>query len=122
MNTNTELDNTNNPGVVPEEILEKALVALLQCSYTDLESYDYKMIDGYTDDVKRVLNAVSYKPPEAQAKQLAELIEHLRTEISAISCRYRGDPSYDHDAYWMRREVYKLLEEVEQIFIKGDEQ
>ena len=51
-----------------------------------------------------------------------ELIEYLRTEISAISCRYRGDPSYDHDAYWMREEVYKLLEEVEQIFIKRGEQ
>jgi hypothetical protein len=30
-----------------------------------------------------------------------ELIE----EIDAISCRYHGDPSYDHDAYWMKGAV-----------------
>jgi hypothetical protein len=73
MNTNAELDNTNNPGVVPDKILQKALMALLQCSSSDLESYHYKMIDGYTDDVKRVLNAVGYEPPESQAKQIEEL-------------------------------------------------
>lgn len=46
----------------------------------------------------------------------SELFEYLRTELSAIPCRYRGDPGYDHDAYWMRDKVEKLLDEAERIF------
>jgi hypothetical protein len=34
----------------------------------------------------------------------------LVTEISAIDCEYRGDPSYTHDAYWMREEVIGFIE------------
>jgi hypothetical protein len=34
----------------------------------------------------------------------------LVTEISAIDCEYRGDPSYTHDAYWMREAVIGFIE------------
>ena len=33
----------------------------------------------------------------------------LIDDIDAIDCRYRGDPSYDHDAYWMRNEIIRML-------------
>ena len=45
-----------------------------------------------------------------------EALDWLETELSAISCRYHGDPSYDHDAYWMRGRVEKLLEEARKLF------
>jgi hypothetical protein len=40
----------------------------------------------------------------------------LETEVTAISCRYHGDPSYDHDAYWMRDRVVKLIGEARNTF------
>jgi hypothetical protein len=40
----------------------------------------------------------------------------LETEVTAISCRYHGDPSYDHDAYWMRDRVVKLIGEARNVF------
>ena len=45
-----------------------------------------------------------------------EALDWLETELSAISCHYHGDPSYDHDAYWMRERVEKLLEEARKLF------
>lgn len=36
--------------------------------------------------------------------------EWLKTEISAIDTWYRGNPSYMHDAYWMKDRVLKLLD------------
>lgn len=35
----------------------------------------------------------------------------LIADISAIDCVYRGDPTYDHDAYWMREHVVRMLEQ-----------
>ncbi|QMV32805.1 hypothetical protein 2A_00053 [Ralstonia phage Darius] len=46
----------------------------------------------------------------------------LETEISAVDCRYRGDPSYDHDAYWMRERVLKLVKEAKDVFGKVAQQ
>jgi hypothetical protein len=46
----------------------------------------------------------------------AEIFDWLETELSAIDCRYRGDPSYDHDAYWMRQRVQKLIAEARTVF------
>ncbi|MDN7894577.1 hypothetical protein QZM93_38945, partial [Burkholderia cepacia] len=40
----------------------------------------------------------------------------LRTEISAVDCWYRGDPSYEHDAYWMKERALKLVADAEEIF------
>ncbi len=45
-----------------------------------------------------------------------DLVEHLIGEVLSIDCRYRGDPSYDHDAYWMREEVLKLLKKQKPLF------
>lgn len=35
--------------------------------------------------------------------------EALIVDIECIDCRYRGDPSYDRDAYWMRDEVIAAI-------------
>lgn len=40
----------------------------------------------------------------------SEVIEWLDAEISAINPVYRGDPSYEHDAYWMKSNVLDVVE------------
>lgn len=45
-----------------------------------------------------------------------DVFDWLETEVTAISCRYHGDPSYDHDAYWMRDRVVKLIGEARNTF------
>ena len=60
--------------------------------------------------------AKTYEPAEASPASAPEALDWLETELSAISCRYHGDPSYDHDAYWMRGRVEKLLEEARKLF------
>jgi chromosome segregation ATPase len=42
--------------------------------------------------------------------------QSLAEDIDAIDTRYRGDPSYEHDAYWMRRAA---AEKVRMHFEKG---
>lgn len=46
----------------------------------------------------------------------SEVIEWLDAEISAIDPVYRGDPSYEHDAYWMKNEVRDLVESAKKVF------
>lgn len=45
-----------------------------------------------------------------------DVLSWLEVEIGAINCRYHGDPSYDHDAYWMRDRVLKLIEDARKAF------
>jgi hypothetical protein len=45
-----------------------------------------------------------------------EVIDWLRTELSAIDTWYRGSPSYEHDAGWMKDKVYSLLDHAEKVF------
>lgn len=44
------------------------------------------------------------------AEVRSEVIEWLDAEITAIDTMYRGDPSYDRDAYWMKTEVLDVVE------------
>ena len=37
--------------------------------------------------------------------------DSLIADISAIDCVYRGDPSYAHDAYWLRERVMQMFEQ-----------
>ncbi|EDW6358887.1 hypothetical protein YN28_001614 [Salmonella enterica subsp. enterica] len=46
----------------------------------------------------------------------SEVIEWLDAEISAIDPVYRGDPSYEHDACWMKNEVRDLVESAKKVF------
>lgn len=40
----------------------------------------------------------------------SEVIEWLDAEIIAIDTMYRGDPSYERDAYWVKSEVLDVVE------------
>ncbi|EBU7767852.1 hypothetical protein DK750_24080 [Salmonella enterica subsp. enterica serovar Rovaniemi] len=46
----------------------------------------------------------------------SEVIEWLDAEISAIDPVYRGDPSYEHDAYWMKGKVRDLIQKSRESF------
>ncbi|MGE8630399.1 hypothetical protein [Achromobacter denitrificans] len=56
----------------------------------------------------------SVAPGDAQDED--DVLSWLEVEIGALSCRYYGDPSYDHDAYWMRDRVLKLIEDARRAF------
>lgn len=45
-----------------------------------------------------------------------EITEWLDAEISAIDPVYRGDPSYEHDAYWMKGRVRDLIQKSRELF------
>ncbi|MGR7072219.1 hypothetical protein ACU62W_15170 [Klebsiella aerogenes] len=45
-----------------------------------------------------------------KADAQSEVIEWLGAEITAIDTMYRGDPSYERDAYWMKSEVLDVVE------------
>lgn len=45
-----------------------------------------------------------------KADAQSEVIEWLDAEITAIDTMYRGDPSYERDAYWMKSEVLDVVE------------
>lgn len=47
---------------------------------------------------------------EVRSQAQSEVIEWLDAEITAIDTMYRGDPSYEHDAYWMKSEVLDVVE------------
>ena len=47
-----------------EAQIEGGLMALLQCSASDLESYSYVTMDNYTNDIKRVVSAVNQLQPQ----------------------------------------------------------
>lgn len=50
------------------------------------------------------------------AEVRTEVIEWLDAEISAIDPVYRGDPSYEHDAYWMKGKVRDLIQKSRELF------
>lgn len=68
------------------------------------------------DDVMPDLWAETPATDAYLAEVRAEIIEWLDAEISAIDPVYRGDPSYEHDAYWMKTEVQDLIESARKVF------
>ncbi|AWC25405.1 hypothetical protein CO731_04900 [Aminobacter sp. MSH1] len=46
----------------------------------------------------------------------AEIFDWLGTELSAIDCWYRGDPSYEHDAYWFKDKALDLVKQARVAF------
>lgn len=45
-----------------------------------------------------------------KADAQSEVIEWLDAEITALDTMYRGDPSYERDANWMKSEVLDVVE------------
>jgi hypothetical protein len=66
-------------------------------TYAEPENYP-KCNCGYDQAITAIKAAL-------EAKDEPVDFEAIIDDIEAIDCRYRGDPSYDRDAYWMRNEV-----------------
>lgn len=67
----------------------------------------------------QTVDSVYAKSPATDAflaEVRAEVIEWLDAEISAIDPVYRGDPSYEHDAYWMKGRVRDLIQKSRESF------
>lgn len=82
-------------------------------------SVSWSWVGNQEEVIKSVLLAVdgSIKTPatdallaEVRAQAQSEVIEWLDAEITAIDTMYRGDPSYEHDAYWMKSNVLDVVE------------
>ncbi|MBD0902474.1 hypothetical protein HA444_07565 [Klebsiella grimontii] len=54
---------------------------------------------------------------EVRSEAQSEVIEWLDAEITAIDTMYRGDPSYERDAYWMKSEVLDVVELARKAFV-----
>lgn len=66
-----------------------------------------------------MLNAAPAAPGVStveDAQDENDVLSWLEVEIGALNCRYHGDPSYDHDAYWMRDRVLRLIEDARKAF------
>ena len=74
-----------------------------------LTGQDWLDVEKFIDDIPAPVIASEQKP-------VAEVFDYLEEELSAITCRHHGDPSYDHDAYWMKDRVQKLIAEARGIF------
>ncbi|KAJ95773.1 hypothetical protein [Raoultella planticola] len=73
---------------------------------------DYRYHEWYVDVLKTAMETPAtdriYAGIKADAQ--SEVIEWLDAEITAIDTMYRGDPSYERDAYWMKSEVLDVVE------------
>jgi len=60
-----------------EEAVAKGVMALLQCSYSELDDYSPRLMDAYQDDVKRVFSAMAaHSTPPIVATSLAQPDDH----------------------------------------------
>ena len=54
--------------------IQSGLMALLRCSASDLDNYSYIMIDHYTEDVKRVVSAITQNYLEKDNSQSTQTL------------------------------------------------
>lgn len=73
---------------------------------------DYRYHEWYVDVLKTAMETPATDRIVAgiKADAQSEVIEWLDAEITAIDTMYRGDPSYEHDASWMKSEVLGVVE------------
>lgn len=73
---------------------------------------DYRYHEWYVDVLKTAMETPATDAYLAgiKADAQSEVIEWLDAEITAIDTMYRGDPSYERDAYWMKSEVLDVVE------------
>lgn len=73
---------------------------------------DYRYHEWYVDVLKTAMETPATDRIVAGIKVDAqsEVIEWLDAEITAIDTMYRGDPSYERDANWMKSEVLDVVE------------
>jgi hypothetical protein len=63
------------PELLTEAKIQRGLMALLQCSASELDSYSCLLLDNYTDDVKRVVLAVNQTSPRPEQEPVATKTE-----------------------------------------------
>ena len=83
-------------------------------AYNKTQLPDGDMVDGQS--LQEVWDAINATPATnaylagIKADAQSEVIEWLDAEITAIDTMYRGDPSYERDANWMKSEVLDVVE------------
>lgn len=97
-------------------------------NWLSLSDYGYEAAEvatqnGATEDESlragmiAIINRIETPATDAfLAEVRTEVIEWLDAEISAIDPVYRGDPSYEHDAYWMKGKVRDLIQKSRELF------
>ncbi|EAZ5303126.1 hypothetical protein CBH90_15350 [Salmonella enterica] len=97
-------------------------------SWLSQSDYGYEAAEvatqnGATDDeslragMVAIINRIESPATEIILAELRlEITEWLDAEISAIDPVYRGDPSYEHDAYWMKGKVRDLIQKSRESF------
>jgi hypothetical protein len=72
-----------------DERMQAALMAMLQCSASDLESYSVKLLANYEDDVRRIHSVLlSATPTASKAKEkvaLSEIQDQLTRMLSSAA-------------------------------------
>ncbi|MFR0685891.1 MAG: hypothetical protein ACLSIS_20460 [Klebsiella michiganensis] len=73
---------------------------------------DYRYHEWYVDVLKTAMETPATDRIVAgiKADAQSEVIEWLDAEITAIDTMYRGEPSYERDANWMKSEVLDVVE------------
>ncbi|HHS9709962.1 TPA: hypothetical protein ACTW9I_004247 [Raoultella planticola] len=104
----------------PEEIPAEAVDAFMDTAVMDHDWNDtseWSWVENETEVIRAVLDALKPETPATdrivagiKADAQSEVIEWLDAEITAIDTMYRGDPSYERDAYWMKSEVLDVVE------------
>lgn len=120
---NAESKCSELAAVVAENVALKNPDNWLSQSDYGYEASEVATQNGATDDESlragmiAIINRIETPATETiLAGVRSEVIEWLDAEISAIDPVYRGDPSYEHDAYWMKNEVRDLVESAKKVF------
>lgn len=53
---------------------------------------------------------------DGRKTKVHEVLQWLETEVSGVDCHYNDLPGADHDAYYMRDQVLKLVKDAREIF------
>ncbi|MFK3708550.1 hypothetical protein ACI2JR_27155 [Klebsiella sp. NPDC088457] len=103
-----------------KEIPSEAVDAFMETAVMDHdwnETSEWSWVENETEVIHAVLEALKPETPATdrivagiKANAQSEVIEWLDAEITALDTMYRGDPSYEHDAYWMKSEVLGVVE------------
>ncbi|HDT6594756.1 TPA: hypothetical protein ACGPDU_000039 [Raoultella ornithinolytica] len=103
-----------------KEIPPEAVDAFMDTAVMDHdwnETSEWSWVENETEVIHAVLEALKPETPATdrivagiKADAQSEVIEWLDAEITAIDTMYRGDPSYERDANWMKSEVLDVVE------------
>ena len=79
--------------------------------FDGVESWACAAIDELTKEIEVLRAKIEAMECVEKQEPSREWWDSLIADISAIDCVYRGDPSYAHDAYWLRERVMQMFEQ-----------